>query len=177
MKLNEEKIAECVAWVEQNGLYPQACGASIKDFCAAMGIDQSTYHRWEGNESFASAISRAREIFKKNTIRAVENALVKAAVGVDFTKVQEEAKAEVIKEYDPKTGKKVREYTGEIKTVKAKKETMYYPPNVEAAKFVLTNMAAEDWKAKQETTLHAPEGMTIRVDNEDQAHLLETLGD
>lgn len=153
MKMNAAKIEEAAAWVERNGLYPQPCGASVKDFCAAIGIDQATYHRWEKNASFASVLSRAREVFRTTTIRDVENALIKAAKGVDFTKEKTEAKAEKVVEYDPKTGKKVREYMGEAKIVKATRETMYYPPDIKAAIFVLTNMAPDTWKQKQETTL------------------------
>jgi len=153
MKLNAEKIQEAEAWVERNGLHPQPCGATIRDFCKAMGIATKTFERWQGNDAFVAALTRAREVFRVTTVREVENALVKAAKGVDFTRIKEEAKAEVIKEYDPKTGKKVKEYTGELKTVKAIRETMYFPPDVKAAIFVLTNMAPDDWKQKQETTL------------------------
>ena len=85
MKLNASKIAEAEAWVEKNGLYPQACGATVKQFCQAMGISKKTYERWQANDAFVSALSRARELFRVTTIRDVENALVKAAKGVDFT--------------------------------------------------------------------------------------------
>ena len=153
MKMNAAKIAEAEAWVEKNGLHPQPCGATIKDFCTAMGITFLTYQRWQENENFVNALNRARDVFRVTTVREVENALVKAARGVDFTKIKEEAKAEVVREYDPVTGKKVKEYTGELKTIKAVRETMYYPPDVKAAIFVLTNMAPDDWKQKQETTL------------------------
>lgn len=173
MKLNAAKIEEAEAWVRKNGLHPQACGATIRDFCAAMGIDQATYHRWDKIASFASAITRAREVFHTTTVREVENALVKAARGLDFTREKSEARAEKVIEYDPVTGKKVREYMGDPKVIKATRETMYYPPNVEAAKFVLTNMEPDKWKAKQEQTIHAPEGITLRYNNEDEKKVLE----
>lgn len=153
MKMCAEKIAEAAAWVERNGLHPQPCGAMVKDFCKAMGISAETYYQWSQNAEFSEAISRAREVFKINTVREVENALVKAARGVDFTREKTEAKAEKVVEYDPKTGKKVKEYMGEAKVVKATRETMYYPPDVKAAIFVLTNMAGQDWKDKQEKTI------------------------
>lgn len=153
MKMNAAKIQEAAAWVERNGLHPQPCGATILDFCKAMGIDQSTYHRWEKNESFTSALTRAREVFRVTTIKEVENALVKAARGVEFTREKTEARAEKVVEYDPVTGKKVREYMGEAKVVRATRETTYYPPDVKAAIFVLTNLSPDAWKQKQETTL------------------------
>ena len=176
MKLNAEKIQEAAAWVERNGLHPQPCGASIRDFCKAMGIATRTYERWQDNVAFVAALTRARELFRINTVREVENALVKAARGVDFTRIKEEAKAEVVKEYDPKTGKKVKEYTGELKTVKATRETVYYPPNVEAAKFVLTNLAGDAWKIKQETALTGTI-LKVVVENTEQRKKIDNIAD
>lgn len=156
MKISKAKIQECVEWVERNGLYPQPCGAAVKQFCEAMGINDATYRRWLQKEDFADALSRAREVFRQTSVREVSNALIKAAKGVDFTKEKQEYRAQVIKEYDPKTGKKVKEYLGEKPVqVKAMRETYYYPPDVNAAKFVLTNMDPENWKNKQESDIFA----------------------
>lgn len=153
MKLNTQKVKEAENWVENNGLYPQRCGASVKLFCEAMGINYSTFSRWKENADFAKALTRAREVFKQNTVRDVTNALVKAAKGVYFTKIKEENRAQVVREYDPKTGKKVKEYTTEtLVTVKAISETYYYPPDVNAAKFLLTNIDPDNWKNRQDTT-------------------------
>lgn len=161
-KYTPQRIELAVKWVEQNGLYPQPCGASVKDFCKALDISWDTFKDWNGRPDFSDAINRAREIFAQRTIVEVSNALVKAAKGVDFTKVKEEAKAEKVVEYDPKTGKKVREYVGELKTVKATRETFYYPPDTKAAVFVLTNLQPDKWKQKQETTVQA-EGVAINL--------------
>ena len=151
MKLSAAKIRECAAWVEVNGLYPQRCGASIRQFCDAMGIAFITYQRWQANENFVTAITHAREVFQQNTVHEVVNALVKAARGVDFVKKKDEGRPQVVKEYDPETGKKIKEYTTEkIVTVKSLRETVYYPPDVNAAKFLLTNMDPENWKNKQD---------------------------
>ena len=153
MKLSAAKIRECAAWVEVNGLYPQRCGASIRQFCDAMGIAFITYQRWQANENFVTAITHAREVFQQNTVHEVVNALVKAARGVDFVKKKDEGRPQVVKEYDPNTGKKIKEYTTEkIVTVKSLRETVYYPPDVNAAKFLLTNMDPENWKNKQDAT-------------------------
>lgn len=153
MKLSAAKIRECAAWVEINGLYPQRCGASIRQFCDAMGIAFITYQRWQANENFVTAITHAREVFQQNTVHEVVNALVKAARGVDFVKKKDEGRPQVVKEYDPTTGKKIKEYTTEkIVTVKSLRETVYYPPDVNAAKFLLTNMDPENWKNKQDAT-------------------------
>lgn len=156
MKLSAAKIKEAEKWVEENGLYPQACGASIKTFCKAMDISFPTYQKWQENFNFLNALTRAREVFKQNAITQVSNALIKAARGVDFTKEKSEYRAQVIKEYDPKTGKKVKEYLGEKPIqIKMMRETYYYPPDVNAAKFVLTNMDPEHWRNKQDTDITA----------------------
>ncbi len=176
MKLNATKITEAGAWVEKNGLFPQPCGASLRQFCEAMGIDDATYRRWLKKADFADALTRARERFRITTVRDVENALVKAARGVDFTKVKEEAKAEKVVEFDPKTGKKIRETTGQLKTVKATRETYYYPPNVEAAKFVLTNMAPDDWKLKQEVNHSGTLEQKVVVEDKAQADKIANIG-
>jgi len=152
MKLNARKIAEAEAWVEKNGLHPQPCGATIKMFCTQMGISFMTYQRWCENENFVNALNRAREIFHSTTVRDVENALVKAARGVDFVHIKEEKKAQKVKEYDEK-GRKIKEYDGDPIIVKSMRETIYYPPDVKAAQFVLTNMEPERWKNKQEHTI------------------------
>ena len=177
MKYNAAKIAECVAWVEKNGLHPQRCGATLRKFQEAMGIDDATYRRWMKKAEFADALTRAREVFAQTTVHEVSNALVKAARGVDFTKIKEEARAEKVVEYDPKTGKKVREYMGELKTVKAFRETVYFPPDTKAAMFVLTNLSPENWKNKQDTTIRTPEGIHVHVDNDEQKRRIETLGE
>ena len=153
MKLNAKKIHECAEWVEQNGLYPQRCGASIKLFCEAMGISLKTYQRWQENDLFVSELTRAREVFKQTTVHDVVNAMVKAAKGVDFTKTKQKGRAQVVKEYDPKTGKKIKEYTTEkIVTVESYRETVYFPPDVKAATFLLTNLDPDNWRNKQDTT-------------------------
>ncbi len=176
MKLNAAKIEEAKAWVEQNGLYPQACGSPVKDFCEAMGIDDATYRRWLQKAEFAEAITRARELFHTNTVRDVENALVKAAKGVDFVHIREEKKAQKVKEYDEK-GRKIKEYDGQPIVVKSMRETVYYPPDVRAAQFVLSNMAPDKWRQKQETVVSTPEGVTLHYDKPEQKELLETLGE
>lgn len=154
MKLTKEMVDRAALWVEKNGLYPQPCGASVKMFCEAMGISFPTYQRWEQNVNFMSALSRAREVFRQTSVREVSNALIVAAKGVNFTKEKSEYHAQVVKEYDPKTGKKVKEYTTD-KGVKVKeyRETFYYPPDVAAAKYVLNNMDPEHWKEKQDTSV------------------------
>ena len=175
MKYNTAKIAECVAWVEKNGLHPQPCGAMVKEFCEAMGISFETYSKWCKKTEFAEALTRARETFRVQTVREVENALVKAARGVDFVHIREEKKAQKVKEYDEK-GRKVREYEGDPIIVKSMRETVYFPPDVKAAQFVLTNLAGDDWKQKQEQTIKT-EAPVFVVKTEAERKKLEDIAE
>lgn len=175
MKLNADKIKEAAAWVEKNGLHPQPCGATLRSFCEAMGIDQRTYYRWSKSAVFADALTRAREQFRVNTVREVENALVKAARGVDVVHIKEEKKAQRVVEFD-ENGRKVKEYDGPPVIVKSVRETVYFPPDVKAAQFVLTNLAGEDWKQKQEQTIKT-EKPVIVVRSEEERHKLQHIAD
>lgn len=166
MKLNAAKIKECAVWVEAHGLHPQACGASIATFCKAMGIDPRTWNRWSKLPDVSDAIERARDLYAATIIQDVENALVKAALGLDAEVVKETgmAKPETIKEYDPVTGKLIRETTTQkVVTVKAVRERRYYPPDVKAAQFVLTNMAAGKWRQKQDLNIGAQPGTGLQI--------------
>lgn len=166
MKLNAAKIQECAAWVELNGLHPQPCGAKIKVFCEAMGISDETWRRWQRNVAFVDAISRARDLFATQTVREVENALVRAAKGIDFEKTRQEMRTAkvVVEDLDPATGKVIRRTTTtEMRPYKAAKERVYYPPDVRAAQFVLTNLAPEVWKNRQEQTVRTTEGGAVQI--------------
>lgn len=182
MKLNADKIAEAAAWVEAHGLHPQACGASIGDFCKAMGIAERTAYLWLKNAEFADAIAQARAKYAATVIRDVENALVKAALGVDAEVTKEKAKAidEVVREYDPATGALIRETkTKKLVTMEAVRERRYFPPDVNAAKFVLTNMDPEKWKNKAENTVRTPDApLNITVGSQEALeglrHALDT---
>ena len=168
MKLTPAKIKEAATWVEQHGLFPQACGAAVKEFCEFLGIKDTTYRRWLEKVDFVDAITRARAEFADRTVREVENALVRAALGVDYEKTKEKGRAfdEVVKEYDPVTGNLIRETkTKKMVTVEATRERVYYPPDVKAAQFVLTNLAPDKWQDKRKNdvdlSLNAEEPPTI----------------
>ena len=166
MKLTPAKIKECSAWVEQHGLHPQPCGASVGDFCKAMGIDPRTYNRWSKLPEMSETLNAARDKFAARIVFDVENALVKAALGLDAEVTKEKAKAidDVIREYDPVTGRLVREHkTKKLVTMEATRERRYYPPDVKAAQFILTNMAAGTWRQKQDLNLGAQQGTSIEI--------------
>ena len=166
MKLTPAKIKECAAWVEQHGLHPQPCGASVGDFCKAMGIGERTAYRWFNLAEVAEALNAARDKFAARIVFDVENALVKAALGLDAEVTKEKAKAidDVIREYDPATGRLVREHkTKKLVTMEATRERRYYPPDVKAAQFILTNMAAGTWRQKQDLNVGAQQGTSIEI--------------
>lgn len=181
MKLNAGKIQECAAWVETHGLHPQACGATNRDFCAAMGISESQFYEWMKIGDFGDAIAQARDKFAARTVRDVENALVKAALGLDAEVTKEEGKAvpETVREFDPATGKLIRETTTmKMVTVKAVRERRYYPPDVHAAKFVLTNLSASKWREKQDVAVSTGEqGVHISVSDQQTADALRRVID
>lgn len=170
-KYNPEKISECAAWVEEHGLHPQACGATIGDFCAAMGIDPTTWRDWDKRPEFHEAIERAREAFKARTVNSVENALIRAALGVEFDSTKEKGKAvdEIVREYDPATGALIRETkTKKLVTVEAVRERRFYPPDVKAATFILTNLENGTWRNKQDVNVGATGPAKIEISVGDQ---------
>lgn len=137
-------------WVRQNGLYPQAGGAPIRKYCEAVDIDFKTHQRWMENVNYSSAIKKAQQDFRSQTVVELVNTLKKSALGYQVTTKDAEYKAQVVKEYDPKTGKKVKEYATDkgIKIREVRKET-HVQPNVGAAIFLLTNLDPDNWKNKQ----------------------------
>ncbi len=166
MKLTPAKIKECADWVEKHGLHPQPCGASVGDFCKAMGIGERTAYRWFKLAEMADALNAARDKFAAKIVFDVENALVKAALGQDAEETKEKAKAvdDVIREYDPATGNLVREHkTKKLVTMEATRTRRYYPPDVKAAQFILTNMAAGTWRQKQDLNVGAQHGTAIEI--------------
>lgn len=161
MKYNAAKIAECVAWVEKNGLHPQRCGATLRKFQEAMGIDDATYRRWMQKAEFADALQRAREVFTATTVEEVSNAVAQAARGAEYSIVTEERR---------------RDSDGNLVTIKATRKTFHEKPDMEAAKFLLTNMAGEDWRLKQEQTIKA-EAPVFVVRTEAERKKLEDIAE
>ena len=161
MKYTPAKIAECVAWVEKNGLHPQRCGATLRKFQEAMGIDDATYRRWLQKAEFADALAHARDVFTATIVEEVSNAVARAARGAEYSIVQE------VKQIDKATGKLV--------TVKATRKTFYKEPDMEAAKFLLTNIQGDDWRLKQEQTIKT-EAPVYQVNSQEEAEKLRNIG-
>ena len=131
MKVSAEKIKKCAEWVEKNGIAESkhmpgiVGGAPINEFCTAMGIKYMTFKRWSTDDNFVNAITQALDVFK-NTVRKEKIRKVEDAL------------------YEAATGRSV-------KTIKDGRP-IYFPPNVDAIKFFLTNMDQDHWKNKIDNT-------------------------
>lgn len=176
MKFTKEMQDRIIKWVELNGLYPQPCGATLQSLCEACGISDFSFRKWEKNSAFSERLSRARAKFAATVEVSIVNSLVRNAQGCDIKKVREKAKAEKIEITRPDGSKELR--IGELKTVEAYRETYSAPGDTKAAQFLLTNLAPERWKLKQETTLQA-QGVNIEMSLPQEAidglsHAIET---
>ena len=173
--------ADIFRWVELNGLHPQPCGAAIGDLCAAMGIDAETYRRWMQKAEFAEGIKNANATFAASTEIEVVNALKRAATGFVYEKKTAIAGPKVIKTYDKNTGKKIREEeTDEIVRKKVVKEDLQATPQVAAAIFLLTNLAPDRWKNRQNTDITSgdkslADTFNARISPREAAKMIEDL--
>lgn len=160
MKFSKEKIQECADWVRENGLIEYG-GAMLKDFCFHLNIDPQTYYNWMQNSDFSDSIKKAQNEFKSSLERDIVISMAKAAKGYDYEQISTEY---VDNEGKPKIKKQV-------------KKNIYVEPNVGAGIFLLTNIAPDKWKNKQNTE-HSGEistGLTVVVKNQEEADLLEKL--
>jgi hypothetical protein len=137
MKYNNALVRRCTEWIKMNGLSFKGC-PTVADFCEAMGFSDRAYYKWmDERAEFAQAIADAREYYRQHTVRKVFNALLDAALGGHHPKDK--------KIYEDRAGRPVQ--------VKGLREDIYYPPNVDAAKFILKNYDPENWKDKQDSDI------------------------
>lgn len=159
-KFNEQIIHECEEWVSENGLMEYG-GAKLKEFCSHFCIDNKTYYNWLENSDFSDAIKKGKECFKNGLERNVVSSLARSAIGYEYEEVRTE--------YQDVNGKP------QIKRqIKTKKNV---EPNVGAGIFLLTNLAPDRWKNKQNTE-HSGEvstGLTVVVKNQEEADLINKL--
>ena len=160
MKFTKEMQDRIIKWVELNGLYPQPCGATLQSLCEACGISDFTFRKWEKNSAFSARLSRARAKFAATVEVSIVNSLVRSAQGVETKHIKEKARAETIEITHPDGTKEKR--LGELKTVEAFRDVYTSPGDVKAAQFLLTNIAPDRWKLKQEHTLEAT-GVNIEM--------------
>lgn len=147
-KYSKDMIQACADWVRENGLIDYG-GATLTDFCKAMSIDNMSYYRWLSKSEFSEAIKKAKEQFRDRLEKEIVKSLANAAKGYDYDQITTE----------------YTDVNGKPKIKKQVKKTVHIEPNVAASIFLLTNLAPERWKNRQEnkTDLKADGtlGMTI----------------
>lgn len=132
-KYNKDMVQACADWVRENGLIDHG-GATLTDFCRAMGIDDQTYYRWIGKVEFAEAIKKAKEAFRESLEKDIVKSLANAAKGYEYDQVTTE----------------YTDVNGKPRIKKQVKKNVRVEPNVGAAIFLLTNLAPERWKNRQQ---------------------------
>ena len=133
-KYKKQLIEVCADWVREHGLIDFG-GATLTDFCKAMGIDDQTYYRWLSKVEFAEAIKKAKESFRESLEKDIVKSLANAAKGYEYI--------QTTTEYTSVNGKP------SIK--KQVKKNIRIEPNVAASIFLLTNLAPERWKNRQDS--------------------------
>lgn len=162
MKYSEEMVKRCAEWVSEYGLI-ECGGASLISYCAAMAIDTETHRRWLNKAEYAEAIKNARQEFRDRLEKNIVTSMAQAATGYEYN--------ESTTEYVNIDGTKViKKQTVTKKRVQA---------NVAAGIFLLTNIAPERWKNKQNTehTGQIDTGITFVVENEEQVDKLKRLAE
>lgn len=160
MKYSQNKISECAEWVRQNGLMEYG-GATVKDYCDAMGINQDTHYEWLKKTEYSDAIKRAQADYKDTLEVSLVDSLVRKARGYDM----EEKKTEYVN------------VDGQKKIKRQTTTTKHFQPDTGAAIFLLTNVAPDRWKNKinQEHSGEVASGLTIIVKDEEEKELIKSI--
>ena len=160
MKYNRQKVQECAEWVRDHGLIDYG-GATLKDFCGAMAIDNMTYYRWLRIDEFAKAIKKAKDDFRSRLQVRLEKSLARAAEGYEWEQVTTEL------ENDAEGKPRIKRQT---------RKTMHEAPNVAAAIFLLTNLDPEKWKNRQDKAVKMTgEAVTVVVRSDAERKMLEDM--
>ena len=139
----ESKAEEWLRPERLEDLRLMAAECSMAELARAMGISKKTLYAWRKKYP---EIRRAIDAGLTETehIESVERSLYQRATGYT-QKVEKMFKRRVI-DLDPETGRKI----GEHDEMQPYTEEEYFPPDVGAIKFYLTNRAPERWKNKVE---------------------------
>lgn len=142
-KYSKDMVQACADWVRKNGLIDFG-GATLTDFCKAMGIEDQTYYRWLDKVEFVEAIKKAKEAFRSTLENDIVKSLANSAKGYEYEQYTTE----------------YTDVNGKPKIKKQVKKNIRVEPNVGAAIFLLTNIAPDRWKNKQDSTV------PVKEDNE-----------
>lgn len=132
-KYNKDMVQACADWVRENGLIDYG-GATLRDFCRAMGIDDMSYYNWMKRSEFSEAIKKAKEEFRGTIEKDIVQSLANSAKGYEYTQTTTE----------------YTDVNGKPSIKKQVKKNIRVEPNVGAAIFLLTNLAPERWKNRQQ---------------------------
>ena len=139
-KYNKDMVQACADWVRKNGLIDFG-GATLTDFCKAMGIEYQTYYRWLDKVEFVEAIKKAKEAFRSTLENDIVKSLANSAKGYEYEQYTTE----------------YTDVNGKPKIKKQVKKNIRVEPNVGAAIFLLTNIAPDRWKNKQDSNVSVKE--------------------
>lgn len=147
-KYNKDMVQACADWVHKNGLIDFG-GATLTDFCKAMGIEDQTYYRWLDKVEFVEAIKKAKEAFRSTLENDIVKSLANSAKGYEYEQYTTE----------------YTDVNGKPKIKKQVKKNIRVEPNVGAAIFLLTNIAPDRWKNKQDNNVKIEdEGEPIQIE-------------
>ena len=141
-------------WITEDGLTKiqgwARDGLIEKQIAKNMGVAESTLRNWKNVfPEIAEALRKGKEVVD----REVENALFKSALGF-MQKVKKPVRIREV-EYDPKSGKKIRESEKWVQV----EEEVYIPPQVTAQIFWLKNRKPDQWREKNDLTLTPSNGV------------------
>ena len=139
-KYNKDMVQACADWVRKNGLIDFG-GATLTDFCKAMGIEDQTYYRWLAKVEFVEAIKKAKSAFRSTLENDIVKSLANSAKGYEYEQYTTE----------------YTDVNGKPKIKKQVKKNIRVEPNVGAAIFLLTNIAPDRWKNKQDSNVSVKE--------------------
>lgn len=160
MKYSKAKIEECANWVRIHGLMDYG-GATLKDFCKAMDIEDETYYQWMQKSEFSESLQKAKEDFKATQEERIVESLMQSALGYEAEEVRSEYMNDLA--------------TGKPKLKKQIRTKKNVAPNTGAAIFLLTNIAPEKWKNKMNTEHSGTigSGLSLIVESEEDKELVK----
>ena len=125
-------------------------GLIEKQIAHNMGVAYATLREWKKTfPEIGEALRKGKEVVD----REVENALFKSALGF-MQKVKKPVRIKEV-EYDPKTGKKIRDIEKWVQV----EEEIYIQPQVTAQIFWLKNRKPDQWREKNDLTLTPSNGV------------------
>lgn len=141
-------------WLTEDGLIKiqgwARDGLIDKDIAHNIGVGYSTLREWKKlYPEIGEALRKGKEVVD----RIVENALYKSAIGF-MQKIKKPVRIKEV-EYDPKTGKKIRESEKWVQV----EEEIYIAPQVTAQIFWLKNRKPDQWREKNDLTLTPSNGV------------------